>query len=125
MVARIDLCYFSQEENELLRISSGDMSQVFYLELAKRCGGNWEEIGLYLGVGFDFLEQLRKDFPPGVEGNIVSFALRLFVRWRKSGGKTLKDLHDALVGAGEGTLASFVLENAKKYKAQNVVSVCR
>ncbi len=91
------------------------MKDVFFWELARRSGNHWEEIGLYLNVDFDFQEQLRSDFPPGVPGNAVKCSMRMFVKWRQSGGKTLRDLHDALMEAQEGGMAAFVMHNARQY----------
>ncbi len=105
-----------QEIDDVLAVRADDLREVFYHLLAKRAGPNWEEIGLYLDVEYGFMDQLRMDYPSGVEGNSVSCARRVFIKWMKSGGKTLKDLHDALLEAEQGAMASFVLHKATKYK---------
>ncbi len=99
------------------------MGEAFYQELAKRAAAQWKTIALHLGVESDFLDQLRLDFPPGVGGNVVNCARRVFLRWSKSGGKTLKDLHDALVEAKEGALARFVFQTAK-YQGETNCLIC-
>ncbi len=88
------------------------MKDEFYLKLAKNAGSNWKEIAVCLGIDYDSLDQL----PSQVAGNPVLCAMEVFVRWRKSGRKTLRDLHDALMDAQEGAMAAFVVQSARQYR---------
>ncbi len=99
--------YSFQETDDVLLYSAEDMKDVFFLKLAQKAGSHWAEIGVYLDMDYDSLPS---------EGDTVKCAMQVFMRWRQSGGKTLRDLHRALLEAQQGSMAYFVVQKARGYR---------
>ena len=110
----------AQAHPALLKVNPSHLKEVFFHELAENCGAKWEKIGrsIHLGIDKSYLDQLRQDFPPGIEGNTKTCAFRILNKWLKMMGGTegaLQNLYQALLKAGEGQAARFLVQNVCKY----------
>ncbi len=103
----------AQVHPALLKVKPDDLKEVFFRELAEICGAKWEEIGNRLHMKQSYLDQLRMDFQPGVEGNTTKCAFGMLNKWVKREGGTegaLQNLYQALLTAGEGQAARFLVQ---------------